>query len=269
MILRDKSYPAKTNLLGVSVYSIPTSQFLLISKITSTMADLGPQNDSNQDSILVEKVTRYVKQYMSHYDASHDFDHVQRVLGLARLIASSTPQNTNTKPSPSYNPLIITLSALLHDVGDKKYLKAGENASTMVYELLISFGASHSLSETIQKIVSNVSFSAETKSAESRENVKRVIEEIPELAVVQDADRLDAIGAVGIGRTFTYGGATGRKEGGMQETIQRFVDKLELLEGLMKTDEGRRLAGERTRRLKVFREWWTEETGGAMGLNVV
>lgn len=212
---------------------------------------------------------------MSHYDASHDFNHVKRVLGLARHIASaeslqitssgtsSPPQNTTRTPPPHYNPTIITLSALLHDVGDRKYLKAGENGETMVYGLLMSFGASTSLAETIQKVVSNVSFSKETKSAESRANVARLVQEIPELGVVQDADRLDAIGAVGIGRTFTYGGAAGTmdQEGrSMQETIQHFIDKLERLEGLMKTAEGRRLAVERSRRLKLFREWWEEET---------
>lgn len=53
---------------------------------------------------------------------------------------------------------------------------------------------------------------------------------------------------------------------GMQETIQHFVDKLEALEALMKTDEGRRLAVERTRRLRLFREWWGEEIGVDLGI---
>jgi uncharacterized protein len=247
------------------------------SKASSLCASTTPLPPSNislvSDSILVEKVTAYVKQYMSHYDGSHDFDHVLRVLGLARLIASSpSPQvlssstsspllNTNAAP-PHYSPIIITLSALLHDVGDKKYLKPGENADTMVYELLVSFGAPDSLAEKIQRVVSNVSFSTETKSAESREKVWRLVQEIPELGVVQDADRLDAIGAVGIGRTFTYGGVVGKsgqKGRGMQESIEHFTDKLERLEGMMKTTEGRRLAAERTRRLTLFREWWGEE----------
>lgn len=240
------------------------------------MADskLVPLPDPASESDLVKKVTEYVKEYMSHYDASHDFNHVLRVLNLARLIASnpSSPSpplpNTDNNAPPAapdhYNPLIITLSALLHDVGDKKYVKPGENAETMVYELLLSFGASSSLAETVQTVVTNVSFSSETKSPESREKVQRLVREIPELGVVQDADRLDAIGSVGIGRTFTYGAVMAGKEGekgrGMQETIRHFTDKLERLEGLMKTAEGRRLAAERTRRLKVFRGWWEEET---------
>ncbi len=81
----------------------------------------------------------------------------------------------------------------------------------------------------------------------------------PELAIVQDADRLDAIGAVGIGRTFTYGGAKGSRS--MDDTIDHFTEKLENLEGMMKTEEGRRMAQERTKRLRVFRGWWEEECG--------
>ncbi|WEW61047.1 hypothetical protein PRK78_006536 [Emydomyces testavorans] len=243
------------------------------SQCTSTAALL-PTSDKSlvSDSALVEKVTSYVKDYMSHYDSSHDFDHVQRVLGLARLIASvsQTPPSTSSTPnvntSPPYNPLIITLSSLLHDVGDKKYLKPGDSADTMVYDLLVSFGAPNSLAEKINTVVRNVSFSSETKSAESRMRVCQLVQEIPELGVVQDADRLDAIGAVGIGRTFTYGGAAGKMgQNGrsMQSTIEHFTDKLECLEGLMKTAEGKRLAAERTRRLKLFREWWEEETRAA------
>lgn len=81
----------------------------------------------------------------------------------------------------------------------------------------------------------------------------------PELAIVQDADRLDAIGAVGIGRTFTYGGAKGSRL--MDDTIDHFAEKLENLEGMMKTEEGRRMAQERTKRLRMFRGWWEEECG--------
>lgn len=69
---------------------------------------------------------------------------------------------------------------------------------------------------------------------------------------MQDADRLDALGAVGIGRAFTFGGAKGGE--GMGKTMNHFVEKLEKLQELMKTGEGRRIAGERTRRLVLFRE---------------
>lgn len=83
---------------------------------------------------------------------------------------------------------------------------------------------------------------------------------------MQDADRLDALGAVGIGRAFTFGGAHPKREmRGMQGTMEHIQEKLERLEGMMKTDEGRRMAAERTRRVKAFRAWWEEESGGVHG----
>ena len=75
---------------------------------------------------------------------------------------------------------------------------------------------------------------------------------------MQDADRLDAIGAVGIGRTFSYGAARGKD---MEETLRHFEEKLEKLQGMMKTAEGKRLARVRAERLRVFRGWWVDECG--------
>jgi uncharacterized protein len=85
----------------------------------------------------------------------------------------------------------------------------------------------------------------------------RLIEEHAELAVVQDADRLDAIGAVGIGRAFAFGGAKNRA---MDNTIEHFEEKLVRLEGMMKTAEGRKLARQRTERIELMQSWWREET---------
>ncbi|KAI5462387.1 hypothetical protein BGZ63DRAFT_423645 [Mariannaea sp. PMI_226] len=202
--------------------------------------------DFGIDDVLIGKVTAYVAEYMSHYDASHDFNHIQRVLRLSQHIQSLTP---NTDRS------IVTLSALLHDVGDKKYLKPGEDSSTLVATYLRSLGVPAALADTIQTICLGVSYSSEIKDPE---RVRRLIEKHPELAVVQDADRLDAIGAVGIARTFAFGGAKNRT---LENTMEHFDDKLLLLEGMMKTDEGMRLAKERTSRLRLMKEWWLSETG--------
>ena len=199
------------------------------------------------DEALIGKVTAYVEQYMSNYDGSHDFNHIQRVLRLAKHIQSRTP---NTSPE------IVTLSALLHDVGDKKYLKPGEDSSRLVFTTLQSFGASAELAEKVQTICLGVSYSSEVKDPQK---VADLIELHPELAVVQDADRLDAIGAVGVGRAFAFGGAKGR---GMDDTIEHFTDKLVKLEEMMKTETGRALARERSARIETMRKWWVEETEG-------
>ena len=92
----------------------------------------------------------------------------------------------------------------------------------------------------------------------------------PELAIVQDADRLDALGAVGVGRAFAFGGARAR---GLGETVRHFGDKLGRLEGLMKTGEGRRMARVRGERVEVFKGWVLEEMGeagmGVLGMGVL
>jgi len=106
-------------------------------------------------------------------------------------------------------------------------------------------------------VVANVSFSNEIRHPEE---VRDVLRAYPELAVVQDADRLDAIGAVGIARCFVFGAVkdAGR---GMAGSVEHFREKLVKLEGMMKTEEGKRLARERTRRIEEFEGWWREETG--------
>ncbi|KXJ91108.1 hypothetical protein Micbo1qcDRAFT_195907 [Microdochium bolleyi] len=215
---------------------------------------------------LVRAVTDYVKSYMAKYDGSHDYHHIERVVGLARHIHARSGPDT---PAGSRSDIhVVTLSALLHDVGDKKYLKPGEDHTTMIAKLLVSLGAGGQLADRVQAICLGVSYSSEIKDPEK---VSRLVEEFPELAIVQDADRLDAIGAIGIGRTFTFGGAKGSAGGGrsMYGTIEHFHEKLLRLEGMMKTEVGRELARERTVRMEQFLEWWSDEKAfaGASGLD--
>ena len=195
---------------------------------------------------------RYVRQYMGQYDSSHDFEHIRRVLRLAKQIEA---KESVVGADTSLDSTIITLASLMHDVGDKKYLKPGEDSSTMVEGLLKQFGCPEQTAAKVQTIVTHVSYSFEINDPEK---VKKVIAEYPELAVVQDADRLDAIGAVGIGRCFTFSAAKSR-QGSMQNAIQHFQDKLEKLGGMMKTKTGAQLAAERTEKIKIFEEWWREE----------
>jgi uncharacterized protein len=128
---------------------------------------------SNAD--LVARVTEYVREYMSHYDGSHDFNHIQRVLHLAHHIYKS---EALISPKPlDYD--LVTLSALLHDVGDAKYLKEGEDSKTMVRDLLLQLGASRELAEKVQAVCLGVSYSSEIKDLQ---HVVKLIETYPELA---------------------------------------------------------------------------------------
>jgi uncharacterized protein len=239
---------------------------------------------------LISAMTAYMTTCMSGHDPSHNPAHVHRVVKLAHEILTSERARSHTKFSSdenvpgekSYDDTIITLSAILHDIGDRKYLPALTAATTkqieptrMVYDVLIAHGADATVAERVQTIVSNVSYSNEVKNPERVRELVRT-EGYRELAIVQDADRLDALGAVGIGRCFVYLGSQGEKrrpkagmngENGeypaweMEESIEHFVEKLERLEGMMKTETGREMAKVRTQRLIEFRKWWEEETG--------
>lgn len=210
---------------------------------------------------VLQSTVAYVKQYMSRYDASHDFSHIARVLSLAKTIEASERQ---LHPEWNLDTELITLAALLHDVGDKKYLSPGESSEQTVHDFLVRTGAAEELARKVQKVVTNVSYSSEMKNPEM---VKLLIAEMPELAVVQDADRLDALGAIGIGRCFTFG-ATRESGRGMEESIDHFEEKLEKLGGMMKTSSGMKLAEQKTQRLLLFKAWWREEalTGDVMDL---
>ncbi|OJJ47909.1 hypothetical protein ASPZODRAFT_131514 [Penicilliopsis zonata CBS 506.65] len=223
---------------------------------------------------LIECMASFVTACMGNHDPSHNPAHVHRVVSLAQSILRA---EQSLFPEKKYDSTVVTLAALLHDIGDRKYLSNvtgfGSDASVqlnpnkMVEHVLLKHGADPLLAERVQTIVSHVSFTTECADPD---RVARLIATegehgYAELAIVQDADRLDALGAIGIGRTFTFLGAQGRKmvpEGGvweMDNSIRHFGEKLERLEGMMKTQTGREMAKLRTDRLRQFRGWWEEE----------
>lgn len=202
---------------------------------------------------LVRSVVQFVRQYMSRNDASHNFEHIQRVVGLSQHIYTHSPDLLRQH----LDFRLITLSALLHDVGDRKYLRPGEDPSTMVYTLLRTLGAPEELSARVQAICLGVSYSTEVRDPGRTGQLLRLH---PELAVVQDADRLDSIGAIGLGRCFTFGGAR-TESASLEEAMEQVETRLLRVGEMMKTDVGRRLAKERSRRLRTFRDWWREEEG--------
>ena len=214
------------------------------------------QDDSKavfENTGLYQNVYKYVQDYMSRYDCSHDFNHILRVLALSKHILA---EEIKAKPTKQFDEQSVILGALLHDVGDKKYVEPGENAEQLVSSLLSKNGLAPKYVAKIALIVENVSYTNETKRPQL---VKAHINSHPELAIVQDADRLDAIGAVGIGRVFAFG-AVKASARGLQGSVDHFDEKLLKIESMMKTETGKKLARERTQRLKDFLQWWNEET---------
>ena len=136
--------------------------------------------------------------YMKKYDASHDFNHLSRVLALALHIQKCESQ---ADPNVKHRADIVELGALLYDVGEHKYLEPGEDGNIMVRDLLLKFSADMTLASEVQLIVSNVGYTIEIKDPVKN---RQLIEAHPELAIVQDADRLDALGAVGVARCMAY-----------------------------------------------------------------
>lgn len=189
---------------------------------------------------LLEKCQQVVEGIYNQFDASHDFAHIERVLKNAEEILQQ---------ESAANEEVVHLAVLLHDIDDAKYQTAGQLTAT---DILQTIGATDDLSLQVLACIESVSFSGgNAKELTSIEG-----------AIVRDADRLDAIGAIGIARTFAFGGARGRKLYDKSETardrmseaeyrgretasVTHFYEKLLLLKELMVTEEGKRLAEQR------------------------
>ena len=184
----------------------------------------------------IERATAYIRELFRDSAGSHDADHTLRVCHNALRLADR---------EPSCDREIVVLAALLHDVDDHKLFSTENNANARAF--LTAEGIPADRIEQICEAVNSVSF--------SRNRGRRP--ETLEAQIVQDADRLDAIGAIGIGRAFAFGGEHGRS---LADTIGHFHDKLLLLQDLMNTDAGRKLALSRHAFLEAFLRQWDEET---------
>ncbi|KAK5083706.1 hypothetical protein LTR05_006210 [Lithohypha guttulata] len=152
---------------------------------------------TSDQAALVQQVTRYTKTYFQDpkFDASHDFNHVLRVTALAIKILEQEQQLVQFSGRKSYNVLTVVLGALLHDIDDRKYRSAQAATVPEAQALLMKLGLEESSAARVQALIDAVSYSSESKNPQ---RVRDLLVTIPELGIVQDADRLDAIGAVGI-----------------------------------------------------------------------
>ena len=202
-----------------------------------------------------KSVEEYVREAVQQYESGHGWSHIERVVRLAVHIHDCEAKGDR---------LTIELGALLHDIGDHKF--ALHDGPAEIRRILGSLGIAQVVIDEVVSINENISFS-KGKSDGPKSY---------ELQIVQDADRLDAMGAIGIARAFSYGGFKGReiydpRQGFVNppgyadsknsaSTVHHFYDKLLVLKNLMNTPTGRKLAEERhdfmVRYLEQFyREW--------------
>ncbi len=188
------------------------------------------------DEQLINSTISYIKALFSGNADGHDADHSLRVYKNAVTIASNYPE---------CDLLLVSLASLLHDVDDHKLFQTKNNSNAREY-----MKGQDIPSETIEQIVTiinSVSFS------KNRGKTPETIE----AKIVQDADRLDAMGAIGVARTFAYGGKKGRS---LEDSVQHFHDKLLLLRDTLNTDEARELADKRHSFMEQFLEELGEES---------
>ncbi|MCD0462557.1 HD domain-containing protein [Roseiconus lacunae] len=203
------------------------------------------------ESNLISIVRREVSRRLSGQGAGHDMDHIDRVVSTAKVIQSRE----------GGDPLVIELAALLHDVGDAKFHDGVERSGEFSREILEKMMASNgSMGEPmirhIVQIVENISF---RKRAEASPLSL-------EGQVVQDADRLDALGAIGIVRTIEYGAVKGQcffdpKNPHAKSGVSHFYEKLFRLRSLMNTETGRQMAVRREQFMQNFLRQFYDECG--------
>lgn len=217
------------------------------------------QNLSNKN--LINLTVQFVKESLQGAESGHDWWHMERVWNNAILISKTE----------DVDHFIVELAALLHDIADSKFHNGDEEIGPKkAGDFLKSIGIEDNQIIHVQQIIRNMSFKSSlgTLSFTSKE-----------MEVVQDADRLDAIGAIGIARAFTYGGFKNRElynpeippalnmskeqyKSSKAPTINHFYEKLLLLKDKMNTKTGLRIAEERHQFMLSYLEQFYNEWNG-------
>ena len=215
----------------------------------------------NKPQIIQDTIT-FVKETLKGAESGHDWFHIERVLSNAKLIAKT--ENVDL--------FIVSLGALLHDIADAKFYDGDETIGPkMARAFLEDQKVDESVILHIENIINYISFKSSLEKGEKFSS--------PELEVIQDADRLDAIGAIGIARCFNYGGFKNRvlydpeiainlnmtKEEykkSSSPTINHFYEKLLLLKDKMNTETGTRIAADRHVYMEQFLEQFYGEWNG-------
>lgn len=214
------------------------------------------------DAEIVEKTIAFVKEELTQAEGGHDWFHIERVFRNTLLIAKDERVDI----------LVVSLAALLHDIADPKFHGGDEEIGPQkAASFMKSLGISPKVRSQVVEIIRRMSFKNSLEGAAGEESM--------ELQVVRDADRLDAMGAIGIARAFSYGGFKGRAlydpeiapKVGMSKdeykkstgpTLNHFYEKLLLLKDLMHTQTGKRLAEGRHAYMLEFLEAFYAEWNG-------
>lgn len=210
---------------------------------------------------IIQNTINFVKETLKDAEGGHDYFHIERVYKNALLIAKNEDVDT----------FIVALGALLHDIADSKFYNGDETiAPRKAREFLESENIDNETIIHIENIIKNISF----KGGNFKQDFSS-----PELDVIQDADRLDAIGAIGIARCFNYGGFKNRAlynpeippnlqmtkeeyKNSTAPTINHFYEKLLLLKDKMNTKTGKKIANERHLYMKDFLQQFFDEWNG-------
>ncbi|KAF1844551.1 uncharacterized protein K460DRAFT_376211 [Cucurbitaria berberidis CBS 394.84] len=197
--------------------------------------------------------------YGPAFDASHDYEHIQRVVALAHRIYTAHEKDDWTR---GIDKTVLYVACMVHDVGDSKYHVRSEgderDQEDIIRDFLKEIGCAPKIWGPAAFIAARVPFSREL---EEPVQIKKNADSFPELRIVQDADRLDGLGAIGIGRCFVFGGINEeRRKGSIQAGVELHYDRFEKYLELMKTDTGKRMAMERLGFMATFREQWFEDT---------
>lgn len=211
---------------------------------------------------IIDKTILFVKKKLENAESGHDWFHIERVYKNALLIAEEEKCNLE----------VVQIGALLHDIADSKFNNGDETVGPITARTFLeSENVDEKIISEVIKIIENISF----KGGNFEKNFQSI-----ELEIVQDADRLDAIGAIGIARTFNYGGFKNRQiynpkiipnlamtkeeyKNSETPTINHFYEKLLLLKDKMNTNTGKKIANERHLFMEVFLKQFFEEWEGS------
>ena len=210
---------------------------------------------------VIQKTIDFVKEVLSEAEGGHDWWHIYRVWKLSKHIAQTE----------NVDMFIVELGALLHDIADSKFYDGDEKIGPRkAREFLSSLNVEEDIIVHVENIISNISF----KGGNHTQKFKSL-----ELDVIQDADRLDAVGAIGIARTFNYGGHKNREiynpeikpnlnmskeeyKNSNAPTLNHFYEKLLLLKDRMNTNTGKSMAEHRHRFMEQFLDEFYKEWNG-------